>query len=323
VTEVVTGLEAAERARVAALRADGRFFWLDVSLGEASRDDVIDALGVSDGALGPLPGSADASASRTVRADGASVAFTLRCYAESEGRAGAAGYRLRALEVRVVVTSGYLVTVHRERVSLPAVLALDLREERTTTQVVYTVLHAMLETGFLALDEVDRTLEGLAEAWDEGGAGVPRPVLRASGARLAAMRRWATAQQAVVERAVMEIGALPGFEPADDPHFHRLDQLVDRLPPSIDAAADAMGMLLDLQLNERAYLLSVVATIFVPLTFVTGFFGMNFGWMIDHIDTQIAFWGLGMAIPVATAALSWRFLLRRLFVGDEPKAQGR
>ena len=59
--------------------------------------------------------------------------------------------------------------------------------------------------------------------------------------------------------------------------------------------ATRMGMLLDLQLNERAYVVSVVATIFVPLTFVTGFFGMNFGWMIDHIDSPLAFWVLGIA----------------------------
>ena len=55
-----------------------------------------------------------------------------------------------------------------------------------------------------------------------------------------------------------------------------------------------MGMVLDLQLNERAYLVSVVATIFVPLTFITGFFGMNFGWMVDRIDTQIALLAAGL-----------------------------
>jgi len=31
-----------------------------------------------------------------------------------------------------------------------------------------------------------------------------------------------------------------------------------------------MGMLLDLRLNQRAYLVSVVATIFVPLTSIRG-----------------------------------------------------
>jgi magnesium transporter len=76
-------------------------------------------------------------------------------------------------------------------------------------------------------------------------------------------------------------------------------------------------MLLDLQLNERAYVVSVVATIFVPLTFITGFFGMNFGWMVDGIDSPVAFWVLGFLIPVATAALAWRFLLRRFLIDDD------
>ena len=112
------------------------------------------------------------------------------------------------------------------------------------------------------------------------------------------MRRWVTAEQAVFERLGVEIGALRGFDADDEPYFDRLDEQVDRLLASIDAAANGMGMLLDLQLNERAYLVSVVATIFVPLTFVTGFFGMNFGWMVDHIDTPVAFWLLGVAVPV-------------------------
>jgi magnesium transporter len=82
-------------------------------------------------------------------------------------------------------------------------------------------------------------------------------------------------------------------------------------------------MLLDLQLNERAYVVSVVATIFVPLTFVTGFFGMNFGWMVDHIDSPIAFWLLGIAIPIATAALAWRLFVRQFLMGDDPEARSR
>jgi magnesium transporter len=321
VTDVLSGLDGAQRARIADLRRHGRFFWLDLSLREAGRDRLVEALGVPEAALRALPGSGDASTSRRFHADGESLAFTLRCYVDSKAQAGEAAFRLRPLEVRVVITTDYVLTLHEDPISLPAALAANLPQERSRRYVVYAVLDAMLNSTLDALEEVDLRVEGLA-TWDDGGGGpVPRGTLRAAGARLATMRRWATVQQAVFERLGVEIGALPRFDTDDEPYFDRLDQQVDRLPASIDATANGMGMLLDLQLNERAYLVSVVATIFVPLTFVTGFFGMNFGWMVDHIDSPIAFWGLGIAIPVATVALSWRVLLRRFLVGDDPEAR--
>jgi Mg2+ and Co2+ transporter CorA len=132
------------------------------------------------------------------------------------------------------------------------------------------------------------------------------------------MRRWVTAEQAVFGRLGVEIPALRGFDVDEEPPFDRLDEQVDHLLASIDAAANGLGMVVDLQLNERAYLLSVVAAIFGPLTFLTGYFGMNFGWMVDRIDTPAAFWLLGLLVPVATAALGWRLVVRRFLTGEAP-----
>ena len=167
----------------------------------------------------------------------------------------------------------------------------------------------MLVSASDALEEVEDSLDSLSASLAGAGAGsVPRERLQTPVARLATMRRWVRAEQAVFQRVGLDIGALSGF---DEPEQR------DRLLASIDAASNVMGMVLDLQLNERAYLVSVVATIFVPLTFITGFFGMNFGWMVDGIDTQVAFWLLGFVVPAATAALSWRLLVRRFVMGHE------
>jgi magnesium transporter len=306
VTEVLTGLDAGDQERIAALRAQGRFFWLDASLSEMSREELVDALGVPERAVrGPS----------RVHADGDSVVFVLRCYVAMERQKAA--YRLTPINVQVVVTSDYLLTLHEERVALPAVLAIDLPQGRSKGYVVYSVLDAMLASTSDALEEVEDSLDSLAASLAGGGDGsVPRERLQTPVARLATMRRWVRAEQAVFQRVGLDIGALSGFDEPEERYLDRLDEQADRLLGSIDAATNVMGMVLDLQLNERAYLVSVVATIFVPLTFITGFFGMNFGWMVDRIDTQVAFWLLGFVVPAAAAALSWRFIVRRLVIGD-------
>jgi Mg2+ and Co2+ transporter CorA len=63
--------------------------------------------------------------------------------------------------------------------------------------------------------------------------------------------------------------------------------------------------------NER---LTLVATIFLPLTLGTSFFGMNFGWMTDRIGTAAAFVALGVVFPVVLTVTTL-ILVRRL-TGD-------
>ena len=41
--------------------------------------------------------------------------------------------------------------------------------------------------------------------------------------------------------------------------------------------------------NSTVEQLTILATIFLPLTFVTGFFGQNFGWLVRHQDGFAAF----------------------------------
>ena len=60
--------------------------------------------------------------------------------------------------------------------------------------------------------------------------------------------------------------------------------------------------------NETMKVLTLVATIFLPLTFITGFFGMNFAWLTEHTRS---FWVFAMggvgSLAISCATLYWWF----------------
>ena len=134
---------------------------------------------------------------------------------------------------------------------------------------------------------------------------------------LASIRRRTGPQRGLFERIGTEIERLPGLQADGEPYFDRLANETNRLLDSIDATADGMATVIDLRLNEMSYWLTVVATIFLPLTFVTGFFGMNFEWMIGEVDTALAFWVLGVGTILAAALTAWRAIVRRSPVEDD------
>jgi hypothetical protein len=194
-----------EQVHHLAVRAEGRVFWLDVSLRETSRDDLFDTLAIPDGAVRALPDSADASAARRFHAHGQAVVFALRCCVDSEPPAGETAYRLRPLEVSVVVTGEYLLTLHEERVSLPAALAPELprsgqRDTSSTRCSTHGREHVRRAGGVQAeADALAKTSSGFG------------------------------ARRGRCSRSRIEIGALRRFETSEELYFDRLHQQLDVL----------------------------------------------------------------------------------------------
>jgi magnesium transporter len=111
----------------------------------------------------------------------------------------------------------------------------------------------------------------------------------------------------------MDPGLVRYFRDIAD-HVRRLQDEVVAQREQLAAALEANLSLITVRQNEIAAQqnqvvkqLTLVATVFLPLTFVTGFFGQNFGWMVRHIDSPAVFVvaGLGGLLVPCVALFAW------------------
>jgi magnesium transporter len=312
-SEIVEGLGSGERERIAALRTRGDFFWIDLCVADTTQEKLGAALDIPPNALRPLLDfERGERPSRRFHANRRQVVFPFHCYLEADPVEGEDAPRLRGIEVNVLVHGDYLLTAHRERVSLPSLLPGYSAEGRSEQYIVYAVLDAMVMTAFDALSDTELALEGLQVlTGNTANTRVRMGTLRAISLRLTMMRRQLGPQRGIFERIGEEIGQVDGLVTDNERYFERVYTQLNRLVDGIDAAADSMAQLMSLRMNETMYWLTVVATIFLPLTFLTGFFGMNFGWMVERIDTEMAFLVLGIGGSAVATALIWLAVRRR------------
>jgi magnesium transporter len=307
-SEIVEGLDTGARKRIRELRADGRFFWIDLCAEGLTPAELGEALGIPAATLRPLLDfERGERPSRRFIASRKEVVFPFYCYLEDDGEEDEDAPGLHSVAVNVLVHGDYLLTAHRERVSLPQLLPDYNPEGRSEQYVVYAVLDAMVATAFDALSDTELALEELQITTTDsvGGARVRMGTLRAINLRLTTMRRQLGPQRGIFERIGEEIGQVENLVSDNEHYFERVYEQLNRMVDGIDAAADSMAKSMDLRMNETMYWLTVVATIFLPLTFLTGFFGMNFGWLVHSIDTELAFLVLGVGGSALATVLVW------------------
>jgi len=227
------------------------------------------------------------------------------------------------IEVHVYVSDRWVVSVREQSCraleELPGVLADD--PPAANEAVVARVLGALAGSFAGLMETVDEEIEQIDEQAAEGGR--PAPELRreilARRDRLVRARRLVRRQRDYVEQAADEIRDLPGFEQGERHELRdvagEMIRVADRLDDAIDRLAAALDLLNSSVANRTNAIverLTVVATIFLPLTVVTGFFGQNFAWMTERMQSLAAFLILGVGVFAASGLLIYLWIRARL-----------
>jgi zinc transporter len=156
------------------------------------------------------------------------------------------------------------------------------------------------------LDDVERDGAGAGRPAEETYSEIRR--------RTAELRRHLNPQREALQRLHNYQGDLLGAQDLGELQMHTdsiifsiedLEVLREHSQALQDELFSAMGR----SQNDRMYLLTIVAAIFLPLTFISGLLGMNVGG-IPWAQSPAGFWGI-VTICAAIVVVIWLFFRRR------------
>ena len=290
------------------------FFWLDLS---GPTDDDVDRLGKLFG-FHPLALEDVCHFGQRPKLDEYGDHVYLVFYGAING-AREPGKRL--LEVHMFISGRFLITVHRDpvpplEVERDRIEGMPLHSEQF---LLYRVLDTLTDSFFPLLADIDDDIDEIEEGVVAEPSEDQLQRLFALRRELVAMRKVISPQRDIFARSIDRIAALPGLILDERDYFRDVYDHLIRISDLVDSYRDLLSGAMDLYLstvgnrqNEVMKQLAIVGTIFLPLSFITGFFGQNFGWLVNRVLTpEWAFFAIGIGSMVVTCVVLLWFFRRR------------
>lgn len=301
-------LESIDRDSISGLLGRDEYFWLDLTdPGEEEAAALADVF-----SFHPLAIEDMLKRGQRPKLDDFGEFMFLVYY----GGALSDGGAIEMQEVHAFLSGGYIVTVHSGRCAAleEARERLEAQNPRSEQFVVYRVLDGLTDTFFPLLETIDERMERLdTEVFDR-----PNPdqleEITALRRELVSLRRVVTPQRDLLARGVDDILEIPGLEADSRNYFRDVYDHAIRISDQIDSYRDLLAGTRDAylsvvsnRLNQITKQLTVVATVFLPLSFIVGFFGQNFKWLVVNIDSTGDFWvlGIGSLVLSVLGLLAW------------------
>jgi magnesium transporter len=207
-------------------------------------------------------------------------------------------------EVNMIISGDYVITIHHRPIDSLAELRARYSDQpiRSEQFLVYKILDAVTSTFVPTLSRIDDDIDDIEEQILDEAAAENLQRIFSLKRDLVAMRRVVSPMRDMMAHNSDVIASLPGLGSDDRLYFRdvydglvRTSELVDSYRDLLSGATDMYLSTVANRQGEVNKQLTVIATVFLPLTFLTGFFGQNFSFLINHIlNTLWSFLAFGI-----------------------------
>jgi magnesium transporter len=240
-------------------------------------------------------------------------------------------YGARALgepltEVHCFYAERFLVSVHRDEVPAVADACHTLGRLHTDRRLValYRLLDALVDTMFPYLSAMDERIDELQDQIFVNPKESQLADLFGLKRELVTMRKMVTPQRDMVSTMMAQVVTIPGMTAESEryvrdlyDHLIRISDMVDSYRDLLSGSLDAYMSMVSNRLNDVMKQLTIIATVFLPLSFLTGFFGQNLGWLVNREGSLTAFLVFGIGTEALAVIALFVMFRRRGWMGKK------
>jgi magnesium transporter len=224
-------------------------------------------------AIAPSPAGSDSGAPRSNAGPGY-LFLTFMLTARADGD-------LRAQEMEAFLGPDYLITVHREPIPVLDAVREQCTKETRSDFVLYRIADKIVDAYFPLLDEMDDEIDALEDQILENATQATMERIFTLKQQLVLLRKITAPMREVMNAlagtrfGLIDTQTALYFRDVYD-HLTRIYDLIETSRDLLGNSLDAYLSIVSNRLNEVMKRLTLFTTVFMPISFLVGFGGMNF-----------------------------------------------
>lgn len=195
---------------------------------------------------------------------------------------------LKLTQLNIFLGKNFLVTLHREPISLLEGISKNLGKNHAilckgSDFLLYTVIDSFIDSYFPLMDRLDEEIDRLeASIFRDPDKSALNKAFELKRATLQLKKDIAPLRENLLlltrETSLVRASTVKYFRATYD-HLIRVIDLIETYRDLLTTILDTYVSMVSNKLNEIMKVLTIIATIMMPLTLVTGIYGMNFRFM--------------------------------------------